>query len=150
MLLLYYCGGSDFFFFIYLYLNRCIVPLRFLPWEIRVTVPVESQLRQNLATQPKMHARCFTCFNIPPNSDMDYRVFNVHTDVNAYDCTRGYTDTVRESELKVDSGRKILCCSRESNLHQWRAGPTLYHLSYISVQCYCLCSCVFLISPHIL
>ena len=35
---------------------------------------------------------------------MDYRTFNVRTDVNVCDCTRGCTDTVRESALKVDSG----------------------------------------------
>ena len=29
---------------------------------------------------------------------MDYGIFNVHTDVNACDCTRGCMDTVRESK----------------------------------------------------
>ena len=43
----------------------------------------------------------------------------------------GCTDTVRESVLKVDSGRKILCRTGESNLRQRRAGPTFYQLSYI-------------------
>ena len=38
---------------------------------------------------------------------MDYGIFNVHADVNECDCTQGCTDTVRESALKVDSGRKI-------------------------------------------
>ena len=42
---------------------------------------------------------------------MDYRIFNVGTDVSACDCTRGYTDTVRESALKVDSRRKSLAAS---------------------------------------
>ena len=37
---------------------------------------------------------------------MDYGISNVRTDVNASDCTRGYTDTVRKSDLKVDSGEK--------------------------------------------
>ena len=62
---------------------------------------------------------------------MGYGIFNVRTDVNACDCTRGCTDTVRESALKVNSGRKILCCTWESNLRQRCAGPTLYRLSYI-------------------
>ena len=62
---------------------------------------------------------------------MDYRIFNVRTDVNACDCTRGCTDTVRESALKVDSGRKIPCRSRESNLRRRRDGPMLYRLSFI-------------------
>ena len=43
----------------------------------------------------------------------------------------GYTDTVRESALKVDSGRKIPYRTGESNLRQQRAGLMLYELSYI-------------------
>ena len=31
---------------------------------------------------------------------MDYGIFNVGTDVNACDCTRECTDTIRESALK--------------------------------------------------
>ena len=34
---------------------------------------------------------------------MDYMIFTVRTDVNTYGCTRGCTDTVRESALKVFS-----------------------------------------------
>ena len=43
----------------------------------------------------------------------------------------GYTDTVRESALKIYSGRKISCCTGESNLRRQRAGPMLYQLSYM-------------------
>ena len=64
---------------------------------------------------------------------MDYRIFNVRTDLNACDCARGCTDTVRESALKVDSGRKILCHVGELNLHQRRAGLMLCRFGYISV-----------------
>ena len=42
-----------------------------------------------------------------------------------------FTDTVRESALKVDSRRKIPCRTGESNLRRQRAGPMLYQLSYI-------------------
>ena len=49
---------------------------------------------------------------------MDYRIFIVRTDVNSCDCTRGCTDTVRESALEVDSGRKIPCRTGESNLRR--------------------------------
>ena len=45
----------------------------------------------------------------------------------------GCTDTVRESTLKVDFWRKILCRTGESNPRQycaWLFGPTLYKLSY--------------------
>ena len=66
-------------------------------------------------------------FYNPPNANMDYRIFNLQVDV-VCDCTRGCADTVRESALKVDSGRKIPCTGH-SNLRQWRAGPTLYQLS---------------------
>ena len=68
----------------------------------------------------------------PQNSDMNCEIFNMYADVNACDCTPGYTDTARESALKVDSRRKIPCCTRESNLHWRRADPMLYQLSYIS------------------
>ena len=64
---------------------------------------------------------------------MDYRIFNVPTDVNAYDYTRGCTDTVTESALKVDFGRKIPCLTGQSNLRQRRVGPTHYQLSYIPI-----------------
>ena len=60
------------------------------------------------------------------------------TDVNACDCSRGCTDTVRESALKVDSGRKIPCRTMESNLRQRRAGPVLYQLSYIPIAAHAL------------
>ena len=38
---------------------------------------------------------------------------------------------VRESALKVGSGKKIPCRTGESNLRQRRAGPTLYQLNCI-------------------
>ena len=62
---------------------------------------------------------------------MDYGIFDLRTDVNACDCTRGCTDTVRESALKVDSGRKIPRRTGDSNLRRRRAGPLLYQLSFI-------------------
>ena len=62
---------------------------------------------------------CFFGFNSPLNSDMDYRVSNVCTDVDVRDCTWGCMDTIKESALKVDYGRKIPCCTGESNLRRW-------------------------------
>ena len=47
------------------------------------------------------------CFHDPLNSNMDYRIINMRRDINACDCTCRCMDTVRESALKVDSGRKI-------------------------------------------
>ena len=49
----------------------------------------------------------------------------------------GCTDTVRESALEMDSGRKIPRRTGESNLPQRRADPTLYQLSYIPAPCSC-------------
>ena len=60
---------------------------------------------------------------------MNYGIFNVHTDVNACDCTWGCTDTVTGSALKVDSGRKITRCTGESKLRLRLAGPMFYQLS---------------------
>ena len=64
---------------------------------------------------------------------MDYGIFNVCTDVIISDCTRECRDTVRESALKVDSGREIPCHTGDSNLRQQRASPTLYQLNYIPI-----------------
>ena len=64
---------------------------------------------------------------------MDYRISNVRAAVKACDCTQECTNTVEESALKVDSGRKMPCCIGELNLYQWCAGPMLYHLSYIPI-----------------
>ena len=36
----------------------------FLPWEIRVAFPGESQLQQSRATQPRVHAGCFSVSKI--------------------------------------------------------------------------------------
>ena len=52
-----------FFFFFFTVYNR-IVPMGFLPWEIRVAFPGESQLRESRATQPTVHAGCFSVFII--------------------------------------------------------------------------------------
>ena len=90
----------------------------FLPREIRVAFPGESQLRQSRATQPVVHAGCVSV-------SMDYRIFNVRTDVNACDFTRDVRTHVRESALKVDSGRKTPYRTGESNLRQRRDGPML-------------------------
>ena len=74
---------------------------------------------------------------------MDYRIFNASTDDNACDNTRGCTDTVRESALKVDSGRKIPCRAGESNLRQQRASPMLLPTE-LRPACVCVftCACV--------
>ena len=81
-----YEDGAHTLFFKILFMNNCIVPMGFLPREIRVASPGESQLGQS--RYPTCGA-CwmFQCFRNPWNSDMDYGIFNVCTDVNACDCT---------------------------------------------------------------
>ena len=74
----------------------------------------------------------FPCFHNPPNSDMDYGILNVRTDVNVYDCTRGCTDTVRESALKVDWEKNSL----PHRGFESTSGPMLYQLSYIPIVVY--------------
>ena len=87
----------------------------------------------------------FQCFHNPTNSDLDYRIFNVRTDVNACSCTWRCTETVRESALKGDSGRKIPCHIGESNLCQRCAGWMLHQRSYIStpdLELNCILACL--------
>ena len=49
-------GNSNTNFFFY----NCIVLMGFLPWEIWVAFPGESQLLQSCTTQPRVHAGCFS------------------------------------------------------------------------------------------
>ena len=58
----WYMHSMLFVSFTFLLFNNFIVPMGFLPWEIRVTFPGESQLWQSCATQPKVHAECFSVF----------------------------------------------------------------------------------------
>ena len=60
----------------------------------------------------------------------------------------GFADTVRESALKVDSGTKIPCRTRESNLAQRRVCPTLYQLSYIRASLFSLSSAVIVVAER--
>ena len=85
---------------------NCIVSMGFLPWEIRVAFPGESQLRQSRATQPTVHAGCFN-FSILHRTptwttgSLSYAQTLMHAIAH-----RGVRTRVRESALKVDSGRK--------------------------------------------
>ena len=95
--------------------------------------PGESQLRQSRATQPTVHAWCFSVPKI-------HRTLTWTT--GSLMCTQMYihaiahggcTDIVRESELNVDSRRKITCRTGESHLRRRRAGPMLFQLSRIPI-----------------
>ena len=88
---------------------NCIVLMGFLPWEIRVAFPGESKLRESRATQPTVYAGCFRISIIHRTlHDVDYRIFNVRTDVNTCDCIREWTDTVRSLHWKLTLGEKPL------------------------------------------
>ena len=109
---------------------NCIVPVGFLPWEIRVASLGQSQPQQSRATQPTVHAGCFS-------SSIIHRTLTWTT--GSLTCAQtlmhaiahwGVRTYVRESALKVDSGIKIPCRTWESNLRRRRAGPTLHQLSY--------------------
>ena len=63
------CARAHAFFLFFFFFNNCIVPLGFLPWEIRVAFSGESQLRRGRASQPTVHAACFS-FHNPPNPDI--------------------------------------------------------------------------------
>ena len=60
---------------------------------------------------------------------MDYRIFNVRTDVNACGCTRGCRHSRKGActDSWLGGGGGIPCRTGESNLCQRRAGPTLYY-----------------------
>ena len=63
-LLLHLALSVIFFVFVFcvcfiLFCN-CVIPLGFLPWEIRVAFPGESQLQQSCTTQPTVHTGCFS------------------------------------------------------------------------------------------
>ena len=125
-----------FFFFLLLLFTTILSQWDFSFGKFGLLFPGESQVRQSRATQPTVHAGCF---HNPPNSDVNYRIFNVRTDVNACDWTGGVRTLVRECALKVDSGRKIPRRTGESNLRQRRDGPMLsptelhpHHYGYIS------------------
>ena len=123
---------SPLFSFDYFFCLLFLFTSWFFPWEIRVAFPKESQLQQSHVTQPAVHDECFSVSIIH---------WNLAWTTGSLTCVQmlmhavahgGLRTHVRESALTNDSGRKILCCTGESNLPQRRAAPTLYQLSYTS------------------
>ena len=81
------------------FLNNCIVPLGFLPWEIWAAFPGERQLQQNCPTEPTAHAGCFSVFHVHshglPNgwmnevgikADLPYLIFSTLKPRSLYMC----------------------------------------------------------------
>ena len=52
-------------------------------------LPFQGKARGNKAALPNLLCMLFYCFHNPLNPSMDYGIFNMHTDVNACDCTWG-------------------------------------------------------------
>ena len=72
----------------------------------------------------------FQCFRNPPNSDMDYGVFNVRTDVNACDCAGGCMTTKeslhREKNPLPHRGiEPASAACRSDALTNWATSPLL-------------------------
>ena len=93
-----------------------IARLCFLPWEILVALPEESQLRQSRTTQPMVHAGCFGVSIIHQTLTWTAGSLTCTQMLLRAIAHRGCTDTERESALNVDSGRKKPCRMRELNL----------------------------------
>ena len=118
-----YRGLLTFFYFTFYY--KCIVPMGFLSWEIRVAFPGESQLRQSRANQPTVQSGCFSVSIIHRTLTRtmgSLTCAQMFMHVIAHGAARTH---VTESALKVDSGRKIPRRTGESNQRQRRDGPML-------------------------
>ena len=84
-------------------------------------------------TQPMVYAGCFSVSIIHQTltwttESLACAPMFMHVIVH-----RGARTHLRESALKVDSGRKIPCRTGELNLPQWCAGLTLCQLNYIPI-----------------
>ena len=108
------------FFFKLLLFTIALSLMGFLSWKIRVAFSGESQLRHSRATQRTVHTGCFIVSIIHrtltwTTGSLTCAQMLMHAIAHG-----GIRTYVRESALKVDSGRKIPCCTGESNLHQQR------------------------------
>ena len=111
--------------------------------------PWESQLQQGRATQPTVHAGYFSVSIIHrtltwTTGSVTCAQMLMHA--NAQGSIRIH---VRESALKVDSGRRIPCCTGGLNLRQQHDGPML-PMSYIHTQAVVSHVDCFMKRPHYL
>ena len=67
-----------------LLIYNCIVPLGFLPWEIQVALPGKASCDR--VALPNLTGMLGVLVFPSTKSDMDCRICNVRTDVNACDC----------------------------------------------------------------
>ena len=79
-----------------------------------------SSLRDGLAFAVFSCALIHSLWCVPKKAwQLMLGLFNVRTDINARNCTRG----LHEHYKRVDSRREIACRARQSNLRQQCAGP---------------------------
>ena len=117
------------YFYFFFFFNNCIVPIGISPVGNSGCLP-RGKPAATQSRYPTYGACClvFQCLHNPPNSDVDYGIFNVRTKGKCNAIAHGGGDVrthVRESALKVDSTSKIPCRTGESNLRRRRAGPML-------------------------
>ena len=71
----------------------------------------------------------FLCFRNPPNFDMDYRIFIMHT--WSFLCVRVHMEVGHTDSESAHFGLTFFLCSRwDSNLHPLDPSPMLYQLSH--------------------
>ena len=93
--------------------------------ENSVAFPGESQLQQSRTTQPSVHVGCCSVSIIHGTLTWTTGSLMCAQMLLHAIAQRGVHTRIRESALKVDLGRKIPCCTGESNLRQQRDCPML-------------------------
>ena len=85
----------------------------------------------------------FLCFCNPPNSDMNYRIFNVRNFLCVH-IHMGVGHTDNKSAQHFDSGKTLTNLSYATDRIRtsghgthWMSRPTLYQLSHHAPLCYC-------------
>ena len=103
----------------------------FLPWEIRVAFPRESQLWQSCATQPTMHGGCFSVSIIHQSLAWTTGSLTCAQMLMHAIAHKGVKTSWESLHWKLTLGEKIPCRTGKLKLCQWHASPMLYQLSYI-------------------
>ena len=107
---------------------KCILPMGFLPGEIQVAFPRESQLWQSHTTQPTAHTGRFCVFII--HRTLGWTTGSLTcAQMLMHVITQWCTDTERESARKVDSGKKSFAapgnqaCQQHGSLMLYQLSP---------------------------
>ena len=120
----------------------CIVQMVFLPWEIQVYFPRESKLQQ---LHYPTYGACWVlwCFHNPLNSDFDYGIFNVLTDINPWNCIQECTDTRKrvcteswlgEKSLVTPGNRTCVSSVLVQCSINWAASPPISNMICTTVR----------------